>query len=398
MNLNSPLFYIMIGIIISCLIPWFNFLLYKVYSGLKQMGTASKDSEEISEEAVSVIITAHNMAEHLKKNLPLILEQSYERFEVIVVNDSSTDNTEDVLKLLERKYNNLYHTFTPETAKYVSHKKLALTLGVRAAKYEWLVFTEANCVPATDSWLKTLSRNFTADTNIVIGYTNYIEDETCLWFSRKIIFDRLYMQMYQMHQAQCYRAVKATGCNLAYRKSFFIAHKGFSNHLDLLRGSNELFINNYADYKEGTRVEMSPESFVFQAVPEPHRLWQEDKVFYMETRRHYKHKFNAHALFNWNTFINYFSWIAYTVAVLYSLFVNPLSFIPYGEWILSGSLVLVFVGWQVLKICLFHKTTVYVSAPNYYLSLLWYELWIPIRNFCIWLKYCSMDRRNFMRR
>lgn len=398
MDLNSPLFYILVGIGVACLIPWLNIFLYKVYTGLKQIGTEPENGEEISEEPVSVIITAHNMAEHLKKKLPLILEQTYGTFEVIVVNDASTDDTEDVLKLFEQKYNNLYHTFTPETAKYVSHKKLALTLGIRAAKYEWLVFTEANCIPIGNDWLKTLSRNFTADTNIVIGYTNYLEDDDSTWFSRKIIFDRLYTQMYQLYLAQHYRAVQATGCNLAYRKSFFTTHKGFSNHLDLLRGSNELFVNNYADYKEGTKIEMSPDSFIYQTIPNPHRLWREDKVFYMETRRHYEHKFNAHALFNWNTFINYFAWIAYIIAITYSFIVNPLSFIPYREWILAGILALIFIGWQVLKICLFHKTTTYVNAPNYYLSLLWYELWIPIRNLGIWIKYYSMDRRNFMRR
>lgn len=398
MNLSSPLFYMMIGIGIACLVPLLNFYLYRVYTGLKRIGTKVEDGEEISREPVSVIITAHNMAEHLKKNLPLILEQSYDKFEIIVVNDASTDETEDVLKRFEQKYNNLYHTFTPETAKYVSHKKLALTLGIRAAKYEWLVFTEANCIPSGNLWLKTLSRNFTADINIVIGYTNYLENEDCPWFSRKIIFDRLYHQMYKLYQAQYYRAVKATGCNLAYRKSFFNEHKGFSNHLDLLRGSNELFVNNFAEYKEGTRVEMSPESFVFQAIPEPHRLWREDKVFYMETRRHYRHRFNAHALFNWNTFINYFAWMAYGCGIAFSLIVNPLSFLPYGSWILSGVLLLLFIAWQILKICLFRQTSRYVNAPDYNVSLLWYELWIPIRNLFILLKYYSVDRRNFMRR
>lgn len=398
MDFNSPLFYVMVGLGILCLVPLLNFFLYRVYAGLKQIGTTVADGEEISQEPISVVITAHNMAQHLKKNLPLILEQDYSKFEVIVVNDASTDDTEDVLKLFEQKYHNLYHTFTPETAKYVSHKKLALTLGIRAAKYEWLVFTEANCVPAGPEWLRSLSRNFTADTNIVIGYTNYQVDEDSLWFSRNIIFDRLYHQLYQLYSAQYYRAVKATGCNLAYRKSFFTEHKGFSNHLELLRGSNELFVNNYADYKEGTRVELSPESFVYQAIPEPHRLWREDKVFYMETRRHYEHKFNAHGLFNWNTFVNYLAWPAYGAAIALSLLFNPIPMLPYGSYIVAGVLALLFIAWQVLKICLFRQTTDYVNAPHYTLSLLWYELWLPLRNLSIWLKYRLMDRRNFMRR
>lgn len=398
MDFNSPLFYIMVGTGIICLIPLLNFYLYNVYTALKRIGDKTPDGEEISQEPVSVIITAHNMGERLRQNLPLILEQDYSRFEVIVVNDASTDETEDILKLFEQKYSNLYHTFTPETAKYVSHKKLALTLGIRAAKYEWMVFTEADCIPAGNYWLRTLAHNFTADTNIVIGYTNYQMDEECPRFSRNIIFDRLYQQMYQLRQAAYYRAVKATGCNLAYRKSFFTTHKGFSNHLDLLRGSSELFINNYADYKEGTRVELSPESFVWQAIPKPHRLWREDRVFYMETRRHYEHKFNAYALSNWNTFTNYLVWPAFASAVLLALSNPFFSDILYGEWIIPAVLFLIFIGWQILKIYLFRKTTNYVEAPRYGISLIWYELWIPVRNMVTWLKYCSMDRRDFMRR
>lgn len=394
----APLFYIMVGTGILCLIPLLNFYLYNVYTALVRIGNKAEDGEEISEEPLSVIITSHNMGNYLKENLPLILEQDYSKFEVIVVNDASTDDTEDILKLFEQKFSNLYHTFTPETAKYVSHKKLALTLGIRAAKYEWLVFTEANCQPSGKNWLRTMARNFTADTNIVIGYTNYREDKDSPRFSRMIIFDRLYHQMYQLYQAANYRAVKATGCNLAYRKSFFTAHKGFSNHLDLLRGSNELFVNNYADYKEGTRVELSPESFVWQAIPKPHRLWREDKVFYMETRRHYEHRFNAHAIFNWNSFTNYLAWPAFAVAGILGYFFTPFQFIPDGELIIPVLLLIIFIAWQVVKISLFRKTTNYVEAPHYGLSLIWYELWTPFRNALIMLKYASMDRRNFMRR
>ncbi len=381
-----------------CLVPLLNMGVYLVYTGLCRIAHSAEYGEELSEEPVSVIITAHNMAEHLKRNLPLILEQHYSNFEVVVVNDASTDDTEDVLTLLERKYKNLYHTFTPENAKYMSHKKLALTLAVRAAKNEWLVFTEANCVPASENWLKSLSRNFTADTNIVIGYANYAFDEDCSRFCRKIIFDRLYTQMYRLRQAYAYRAVEATGCNLAYRKSFFLSKKGFSNHLDLLKGSSELFVNNYAEYKEGTRVELSPDSFVVQAVPEPHRLWKEDKVFYRETCRHFKHRFNAFALYKWNSFVNYLAWGAFGLAIAFYLNVNIIPAIQYSQWGLVALLGLLFVGWQVMKITMFRRVTRYFGTPSYGLSLLWYELSIPLRNMLFYLKYRSMDRRDFMRR
>ena len=110
---------------------------------------------------LSVILCARNEAENLRKILPAILEQDYPQFEVIVINDASTDETEDILGIMEEKYPHLYHSFTPESARYISHKKLALTLGIKASKHDWLVFTETNCMPASNQWVKLMARNFT---------------------------------------------------------------------------------------------------------------------------------------------------------------------------------------------------------------------------------------------
>lgn len=118
---------------------------------------------------LSVILRARNEAENLRKILPAILEQDYPQFEVIVINDASTDDTEDILGVMEEKYPHLYHSFTPESARYISHKKLALTLGIKASKHDWLVFTETNCMPASNQWLKLMARNFTPQTQIVLG-------------------------------------------------------------------------------------------------------------------------------------------------------------------------------------------------------------------------------------
>lgn len=82
--------------------------------------------------AVSVIVYAQNDAENLVKYLPKILNQAYPEFEVIVVNDDSTDDSKDILSVLETQYKNLYHTYVPEGSRNLSHKKLALTLGIKA--------------------------------------------------------------------------------------------------------------------------------------------------------------------------------------------------------------------------------------------------------------------------
>ena len=103
---------------------------------------------------VSVIICAREESENLRRNLTAVLEQDYPQFEVIVINDGDTDESEDYLTLLEEKYPHLYHSFVPDSSRYISRKKLAVTLGIKASKYDWLVFTEANCQPQSNQWLR----------------------------------------------------------------------------------------------------------------------------------------------------------------------------------------------------------------------------------------------------
>lgn len=92
---------------------------------------------------ISVIICAREESENLRRNLGAVLEQDYPQFEVIVINDGNTDESEDYLTILEEKYPHLYHSFVPDSSRYISRKKLAVTLGIKASKYEWLVFTNA---------------------------------------------------------------------------------------------------------------------------------------------------------------------------------------------------------------------------------------------------------------
>ena len=88
---------------------------------------------------------------------------------------------------MENKYPHLYHTFTPDSARYISHKKLALTVGIKASKYDWLVMTETNCKPVSKDWLKLIARNFTNETDIILGYSGYERGKG--WFQRKVSFD-----------------------------------------------------------------------------------------------------------------------------------------------------------------------------------------------------------------
>ena len=126
---------------------------------------------------LSVLLTVQDNARELEQHLPAMLTQDYPAgFEVIVVVGKGEDDTDDVLKKLSATYPNLYTTFIPDSSRYMSRKKLAVTLGVKAARHEWILMTEASCQPASDQWLKTMARHCQEGTDMVIGYGNYNED------------------------------------------------------------------------------------------------------------------------------------------------------------------------------------------------------------------------------
>jgi len=231
---------------------------------------------------LSVIIVAKDAAHELQENLPFILEQDYPEFEVIVIYDRPADDCDNTLKLLEDKYPNLYHTFIPDSARYISHKKLGITMGIKASRHEWLVFTEPDCRPQSNQWLKQMARNFTPATEIVLGYSNY--EKVPGWFNKKITFDTLLNSMRYLGMAVSGHPYMGTGRNMAYRKTLYYKQKGFASHLNLQRGEDDLFINETAR-AHNTRVEASPESLMRIAMPKYKRIWCEEKISYAATSR-----------------------------------------------------------------------------------------------------------------
>lgn len=234
---------------------------------------------------LSVIIYAREEVENLRRNLTAVLEQDYPNFEVIIINDGNADESEDYLTQLEEKYPNLYHSFVPSSSRYISHKKLAITLGVRASKHDWLVFTEANCLPDSNQWLRTLARNFTPHTQIVLGYSGYERGKG--WLHKRVSFDNLFHAMRYLGYALAGRPYIGIGRNMAYRKELFYAQKGFSAHLDLQRGDDDLFINKAAT-PENTRVETDADAIVRVQPVYRAKDWREEKVNYAMTAHFYK--------------------------------------------------------------------------------------------------------------
>jgi glycosyltransferase involved in cell wall biosynthesis len=224
-----------------------------------------------------VIICARNEEENLRKYLPPILEQEYPVFEIVVINDCSTDGTEKYLESLVKDWPALKYTTIKEDKKFSHGKKLALTIGIKAAKNDLLLLTDADCRPESSHWIESIQRNFTGETSIVLGYGGYSEKKGLLNLITR--FETLYIALQYFSYALAGMPYMGVGRNLAYRKELFFANKGFASHSHIISGDDDLFVNEAAGSKN-TRIEISRESLTRS---ESARTWKE---WYYQKRRH----------------------------------------------------------------------------------------------------------------
>jgi len=211
-------------------------------------------SKTVSKLSVSIIICARNEAENLDDFLPSILEQKYPEYEVIVVNDCSEDNSYDILGKYLLKYPHLKVSAINKDPKFTHNKKLAQFIGIKAAKYEILLFTDADCRPESDKWLDTMASNFDDQTTFVLGYGGYLNKKGLL--NRFIRYDCMTIAMQYLGMAIRGLPYMGVGRNLAYRRSMFFANKGYGPHNQLASGDDDLIVNANAT-AENTKAEFS---------------------------------------------------------------------------------------------------------------------------------------------
>lgn len=338
-------------------------LSYRRVARLVRHQTGEKATETATEEPISIILTAHNQADALRRNLPAILEQEYDEFEVVVVNDASTDDTEDVLTQLELAYPHLRHTFTPADARYVSHKRLSLTLGIKSARHEWLLLTEADCRPLTPYWLRSMSRHFGPDIQMVLGYANYERNKRGL--SRKSVFFNLFHQMQYLPWAMRHKAYRCSPDNLAYRKSLFMSHQGFASDVSLLEGATELLVNRHST-TTNTAVALSPEAKIECVLPVSAKQWRLKRTYYMETRRHFKGTFRYRLCFNLKQCVVPLFYLAAAAAAGWGAW--------HKQWIAVGVVAALTLLLCALKSVWFNRSARALGERSYQLSFWWYEL------------------------
>ena len=250
--------------------------------------TGRKKVKEIRKDLlppVSVIICARDEAENLRKNLPAVLEQDYPDYEVIVVDDCSDDDTQDLLMHFCKQYKNLKHTRIIKDPKFSHSKKLALTVGIKASRNEYLLMTDADCYPSGNQWIRNMASNYEKDIELVIAYGAYETHPGLL--NRLIRYETVFTAMQFMGFAERGFPFMGVGRNLSYRKSLFFRNKGFASHLGLVSGDDDLFVNETA-IPENTAIETDPHSFTISTPKRNFKDWFRQRKRHFTTSSRYK--------------------------------------------------------------------------------------------------------------
>jgi glycosyltransferase involved in cell wall biosynthesis len=260
---------------------------------------------------VSLIVCAHDEEENLRELVPLLLQQDYPEFEVIIVEDRCNDVTYDYLLQATKDNERLKMVRVTHKPDHINGKKFALTLGIKAAKYDWVLLTDADCRPSANSWIAEMTSQFKQTTEIVLGFSPYFKAPGLL--NSFIRFESFLTGIQFIGMALLGKPYMGVGRNLAYRKELFLNNKGFNSHLDVTGGDDDLFVNQHAT-KENTAVRVGQNALMFS---KPLKSWSE---FFHQKFRHLsvgkKYKFFDKVLLGMFSF----SWILTWFLVLLSLF------------------------------------------------------------------------------
>ena len=314
---------------------------------------------------ISVVICAKNEENNLRNFLPKVLEQDYPKFEVIVINDCSEDDSIDVLEELSQKYPHLYISNVKKDPIYRHGKKLALVLGIKAAKYNNIVLTDADCYPTSDKWLRSMAQHYSNKTQLILGISPYEKGKGLL--GQVIGYENLLTSIAYISSAMRGKAYKGVGRNMAYTKDLFYKNKGFSGHTHILAGDDDIFVTKAAT-RDNVTVEISAESIVKTL---PKTYWSDffkQKHHHLSTCRFYKKRPKLKFIFE--TIIG----VLFVSAFITLLAAKSYPLIAIGVYLLRYIIICTYRSIAAKKMNLGQK---------YIFQGLWLEIIVPIIRFTI---------------
>lgn len=253
---------------------------------------------------VSVIICSRDEAANLAKNLPGSLVQEYRTtHEVIVVNDNSYDDSKYLLEEFQKTFKQLHVVELKQEAKFIPGKKFPLSMGIKAAKYEVVLLTDADCVPASEFWIDKMQQTYDDNTEIVLGYGAYHKKNGLL--NKIIRWETFHTALQYFSYALAGKPYMGVGRNLSYKKTVFFRHKGFTAHNKIASGDDDLFIKTAAT-PTNTKINIDADTFTLSEPSKTWVQWMKQKNRHYSTAKYYKpvHKFLL-GLYSFSQFLFY---------------------------------------------------------------------------------------------
>lgn len=251
-------------------------LFYLLFVFTKLAGHKDIESEEF-QPPVTIIIAASNELQNLRELLPILDHQDYPDFEILIADDRSNDGTYDYLINNTDNIKHLNYLRILDLPDHYTAKKYAVTLAVKKAKHDWLLFTDADCRPESDQWIKTMAAQITQGKEVVLGFSKYNFLPGRL--NALIRYETFQTAVQYLSFALAKVPFMGVGRNLMYSKSLFWRNNGFAQHSSLLSGDDDLFINQ-ASTKNNVSVCISEEG---QTTSIPKNTWDE---WYIQKKRH----------------------------------------------------------------------------------------------------------------
>lgn len=329
MSFLDLLFYLFIFVVFIQVI--FNIFFFGKFAFLKHKETVSKNFP------VSVIICAKNESENLENFLPSIISQDYPHFEIILINDASSDKTQKVMEAFAKKNKNIRVVNVKNIEAFWGNKKYALTLGIKVSKHDYLIFTDADCEPVSPHWISEMSSHFDDTKTIVLGYGAYKTIKKS-FLNKLIRFETLLTAITYFSFSKTGLPYMGVGRNLAYKKSEFFNANGYMNHMKIRSGDDDLFINQVAN-SNNTAICFSQNSFTMSIPETKFKTWFNQKRRHISTAKLYKLKHKI---------------------LLATLYISQLLF-----WVLAIILLTVTFKWQIVLILVLLRICVQYITIGY---------------------------------
>jgi glycosyltransferase involved in cell wall biosynthesis len=311
-----------------------SYYLYFLKFATARVPSETATAKSASQQPVSVIVCAKNEAENLQLLIPQLLRQDYPDYEIILINDYSKDDTLEVMESFQEKDARIKIVDVVPNESFWGNKKYALTLGIKKAVNDKLLFIDADCQPESDQWITIMSSLYGVDASIVLGYGGYKKEKG--WLNALIRFETAITAMQYLAYALHGNAYMGVGRNLGYTATQFYDSRGFMSHMKILGGDDDLFINEAAN-ATNTTVALDQDSFTYSQPKTTWNDWWKQKRRHINTASHYKlkHKLSLGLFF--------LSQVLFFISVI-------LGFVFMNNWMLFLGVVLVryLITWLVV--------------------------------------------------